>query len=472
MVELSGPWLVLVALVPGIVALAPRSLLTGRAGRRVVLGMSWLELLLSGLVAWEFHQRGEGAFLVDPLDPGRLFLGRPLVVVDELNSLLLPFGGLLFAFVLLGAPRAERAKASVRRILAAESIILGTFATIEPFLLAFLWAMSTLNAYLELRSRETSRSTARAVGIYMAGSVLLFSLGILLLGSVAATSGVNYLLVAAVLTRKGVFPFHSWVIPLFEHLPLGAAILFAAPQIAAYAAVRLILPTASPTLLSLIGLASLATAIYGAALALVQEDVRRVLGAFFMSQSALVMAGLDSRNTMGLAGGLALWISTGLALAGFTLTIAALEARRGPLSLSRFAGGYERTSFLAVSFLFLGLASVGFPGTLGFAGQEALAHGAFTETPFRGALVLLASALNGITVMRCYLQLFCGARTESARAQGVRPRERLSFLVLVLILFLGGLFPQPFLRSRERAAEFSFDERERRASERVLGRSP
>ncbi|HXV59402.1 MAG TPA: oxidoreductase, partial [Vicinamibacteria bacterium] len=136
-----------------------------------------------------------------------------------------------------------------------------------------------------------------------------------------------------------------------------------------------------------------------------------------------------------------------------------------------FAGGYERTSFLAVSFLFLGLASVGFPGTLGFAGQEALAHGAFTETPFRGALVLLASALNGITVMRCYLVLFCGARTERVRAQGVRPRERLSFLVLVLILFLGGLFPQPFLRSRERAAEIIFDARARRASESFLDRS-
>jgi NADH-quinone oxidoreductase subunit M len=459
--ELSGPWLVLIALLPGVVALAPRSLLTGRAGRRVVLGVSWVELLLSGVIAFEFHHRGSAASLVDPFDPSRVILGRPLVLVDELSSLLLPFGALLFAFVLLGAPRSERAKASVRRILVAESIVLGTFATVEPTLLAFLWAMSTLNAYLELRSRETSRSSTRGVGLYMAASVVLFSLGVLLSGSFLATAGVNLLLLAAVLIRKGVFPFHSWVLPLFEHLPLGAAILFAAPQIAAYAAVRLILPGASAALLSLIGLASLATAIYGAGLALVQDDVRRALGAFFMSQSALVMAGLDSRTPMGLAGGLALWISTGLALAGFTLTIGALEARRGQLSLSRYAGGYERMPLLAVSFLILGLASVGFPGTLGFVGEEALAHGAFTETPFRGALVLLASALNGITVMRCYFVLFCGARTVSSVAQSVRPRERVSFLVLVLVLLLGGLFPQSFFRSRLRAAEAIFDARVR-----------
>jgi NADH-quinone oxidoreductase subunit M len=164
---------------------------------------------------------------------------------------------------------------------------------------------------------------------------------------------------------------------------------------------------------------------------------------------------------MGLAGGLALWISTGLSLTGFTLAIAALEARRGELSLKRYSGGYERTPFVAVSFLLLGLASVGFPGTLGFVGEEALAHGAFAETPFRGTLVLVASALNGITVMRCYFGLFCGARTESPLAQSVRLRERVSFVVLVLILLLGGLFPGPFFRSRQRSADAIFDTRGR-----------
>jgi NADH-quinone oxidoreductase subunit M len=452
---------VILTVVPGVVALSPRALLTGRAGRRVVVGVGWLELVLACVVAFEFHHRGAGVGLVDPWDPALMRLGRPFFMVDELSSLLLPFGALLFAVVLLGTPRIERARASVRRILAAESIVLGTFASIEPAVIAFLWTMSALNAYLELRSRETSRPAARSVGLYMRASVALFAVGILPPEWIGTTAGVNVLLLAAILIRKGIFPFHSWVFPVFEHLPLGVAILFAAPQIAAYAAVRLVLPTATPGLLSLIGLASLATAIYAAALALVQDDVRRALGAFFMSQSALVMAGLDSRTAMGLAGGLALWISTGLSLTGFTLAIAALEARRGELSLKRYSGGYERTPFVAVSFLLLGLASVGFPGTLGFVGEEALAHGAFAETPFRGTLVLVASALNGITVMRCYFGLFCGARTESPLAQSVRLRERVSFVVLVLILLLGGLFPGPFFRSRQRSADAIFDTRGR-----------
>ncbi len=454
MPELAGPWILLLVGLPAVLSLAPRSLLTPRGARRLVLGVSFASLLLSIGIAFEFQSRREEApVLVDPFDPGPTILGRPLFRVDELNSLLLPFGTLLFAFTVLMAPRTERARASARRFLAAQSVVLGAFASVEPALLAFFWALSTLNVYLELRSDQSTRTTARAVGLYMLGSVVLFTAGVGLAARAPTHAGVNLLLLVAVLIRKGIFPFHSWVAPLFERVPLSAATLFAGPQLAAYAAVRLIVPNASKELLSLIALASFATAFYGAALSLVSTDVRRALGMFFMSQSALVMAGLDGESAIGLAGGLALWISNGLALAGFTMTLAALEARRGPLVLNRYQGSYDRTPLLAAGFLLFGLASVGFPGTLGFTGEEALAHGAFADAPVRGALVLLASALNGITVMRFYFALFGGPPARDTSGQEVRPRERLSVLVLAAVLVAGGLFPRAFLESRERAAK-------------------
>jgi NADH-quinone oxidoreductase subunit M len=453
MAELTGPWVLLLIGVPAVLALAPRSLLTPRGARRLVLAASFVELLLSIAIAFESQsRRGEATTLTDPFDPGRFLLGRPLFQIDELNSLLLPFGALLFAFTVLMAPRTERARASARRFLAALSGVLAAFATVEPALLAFLWAMSTLNVYLELRSDLSTRPAARAVGLYMLASVVLFTAGVGLAARAPTHAGVNLMLLIAVLIRKGIFPFHSWVAPLFERVPLSAATLFAGPQLAAYAAVRLIVPNASRDLLALIALASFATAFYGAALSLVSTSVRRALGMFFMSQSALVMAGLDSDNPIGLAGGLALWISSGLALAGVTMTLAALEARRGPLTLKRYEGNYGRTPLLAAGFLLFGLASVGFPGTLGFIGEEALAHGAFEGAPIRGALVLLASALNGITVMRFYFALFGGPQARETSGQEVRPRERLAVLALAAVLLVGGLFPAGFLASRERAA--------------------
>ena len=99
-------------------------------------------------------------------------------------------------------------------------------------------------------------------------------------------------------------PFHAWVPEVFDHGRLGPAILFSAPQVGAYMTVVLIVPRASPDLLRMIAILALGTAVYGAALALVQTSARRACGYLFMSQSALVMAGLDCTSVSALAGGL------------------------------------------------------------------------------------------------------------------------------------------------------------------------
>jgi NADH-quinone oxidoreductase subunit M len=151
---------------------------------------------------------------------------------------------------------------------------------------------------------------------------------------------------------------------------------------------------------------------------------------------------------MARTGGVAMWISSGLALAGFGMAIAALEARRGALSLRQFAGGYDRKPLLAVCFLVLGLASVGFPGTLGFVAQEALVHGVVNEFPYLGFAILVASMLNGIVVLRTYFVLFCGRLEPNRPAQGLRPREQLGFICLTALLIVAGLLPAPFVRAQ------------------------
>jgi Proton-conducting membrane transporter len=71
-------------------------------------------------------------------------------------------------------------------------------------------------------------------------------------------------------------------------------------------------------------------------------------------------------------GGLVVWLSAGLAFAGLARCVLVLQARRGRLDLTTYHGGYERMPLLAISFLCMGLACTGFPGTLGFVGQELL----------------------------------------------------------------------------------------------------
>jgi len=214
----------------------------------------------------------------------------------------------------------------------------------------------------------------------------------------------------------------------------------------------LLFPIAPGWVLSSIGLMSLLTAVYAAGMALAQHEVRRFFCYLFVSHSALVLVGLDTSQATGLTGGLCVWLSVALALAGFGQTLRALEARHGRLSLKSYHGLYEHTPALAVCFLLTGLASVGFPGTFGFLGTELLVDGAVEAYPHAGVAVVLVSALNGIAVVKAYFLLFTGTRHVSAVPLGLSRRERVAVLTLAILILVGGVFPQPGVVSRHLAA--------------------
>jgi NADH-quinone oxidoreductase subunit M len=208
-------------------------------------------------------------------------------------------------------------------------------------------------------------------------------------------------------------------------------------------------------MLRVVAILALGTAVYGAALALVQTSARRACGYLFMSQSALVMAGLDCTSVSALAGGLLVWLSAGLAFAGLARCVLVLEARRGRLDLTTFHGGYERMPVLAISFLAMGLACTGFPGTLGFVGQELLVDGAVDAFPVLGFAVVIASAFTGLAVLRMYFSLFCG-RVDTGDAGprlGLTRREAWTFVALVIVLVGLGVAPRPIVDSRFAASE-------------------
>ena len=260
-------------------------------------------------------------------------------------------------------------------------------------------------------------------------------------------------LLAAVLIRCGIAPLHCWVTDLFEHATFGTALAFVTPMVGAYAAVRLILPTAPQEVLHAMGFVSLATAVYAAGMALVQREARRFFCYVFLSHSALVLVGLETVTPIGVTGALVVWLSMGLSLAGFGLTLRALEARHGRLSLVGYHGVYEHTPLLAICFMLTGMASVGFPGTFGFLGTELLVDGAIHSYPFVGLAVVAAAALNGIAVVQAYFKLFTGTKHISSVPLNVCVREQVAVLTLTALIVGGGLFPQPGIASRHHAAE-------------------
>jgi NADH-quinone oxidoreductase subunit M len=130
--------------------------------------------------------------------------------------------------------------------------------------------------------------------------------------------------------------------------------------------------------------------------------------------------------------------------------------------------------------LLTGMASVGFPGTLGFLGTELLVDGAVQTYPYVGMFVVVAAALNGIAVMKAYFLLFTGKRQEASVTLAVSGREVFAVVTLIVLIIGGGIYPQPNVESRHIAAEELLEKREAAALssphtlERVLtlGNSP
>jgi NADH-quinone oxidoreductase subunit M len=400
-----------------------------------LLAIPWLTLLFS----WNLSRSGGLRALAVLL---LLALGlpvlRPAGPWDELSLWLIPFVTMVYLTVWIFTPSSERHLTANRWLMAGLGVDLLFVSLQSPFWLALLWPLT----HLPLFAQCTDRWTRRLILVYLGPGCLLFCAGAL--GRPASWS--LYALLAGIALRKALLPLHQWLPALSERAPMGTLICFLTPQLGAYAILRLLAVDAPEQVLAWLGLLALATALYSACLAIGHSSLRAVYASLFLGQSSLVYVGLQCTSQSGIAGGLAVWLSSGLALTGLGVCIWALEARRGRLPLDRFHGGYSRSPVLASCFLLLGLACVGFPCSLGFLSQELLLEGTLDTYPHVGVLAALTAFLNGITVLRSYFYLFCGSRQEYGYSQSIRNRERAALILLLSLLArfrrLAGRFPR------------------------------
>ncbi len=374
-------------------------------------------------------------------------------VVDELSAPLLPLGALINLVTILSTLRTKVGRFSFSWMLFSESILLATLSCRASWVLVFLLIAATIPPGIEMRKR--GRCT-RVYTLHMS----VFA-GLLIAGwawfqlteqphEVALVAGA--LLTAAALLRSGVAPMHCWMTDLFEKATFGTAILFVTPLTGAYAAMRLVLPIAPDWALQSIAIVSLITAVYAAGMTLVQQESRRFFCYLFLSNASLVLVGLEMATTIGMTGALCVWLSVGISLTGFGITLRGIESRIGRISLADYHGLYEQMPMLAGFFLLTGMASIGFPATVGFVGMELLIEGVVDVYPMIGTAVVIAAALNGIAVMFIYFRVFTGKRHVSPVSLRIRWSERVSVLILSLLILGGGLVPQPGVTSRHHAA--------------------
>jgi NADH-quinone oxidoreductase subunit M len=389
-------------------------------------------------------------------------VGTRLFAVDELNAPLIPMLALIHFLTALATGRTKMRRFSLSWSLASLAFRLAMLGCTASWTLIALLVMCLVPPYLELRNRN---KPTRVYVLHMSLFALLLAVGwvctIPAEGYREQNSWAAIPLFVAILIRCGIFPLHCWLPDWFEHASFGNALLFATPLIGVYATVRLVLPIAPDWMLQCLAAVSLLTAVYAAGMAIVQESSRRFFAYLFLSHASLILVGLELHTRISLTGALALWMSVSLSLTGFGLTLRALEARFGNIDLVRYHGLYNQAPALAICFLLTGLASVGFPGTLGFVAGELVIDGAVQSNLLIGLGMIAASALNGIAVVRVYSRLFMGPPHVSSVPLGIGLRERVAVLIVIGLILGGGLYPQPGIASRYRAALSILRERDK-----------
>lgn len=434
---------------------------------------------LIGLVAaaW-MYGTGAAERWSDPIVFAWIGEARPIFALDALNAALLPFSAVVVLAVIIAAPRAQCSPERVGAALLQLAASWALFCAFDLGVMAIAWILGLLPALPSGRGAPALRSTRRVYLVYLLGSAALLTLGLLLVVVAAARAdmvapaslpdleafgverlhpwGALPLILVAIVIRKGAFPFHSWIPALSQQLGPTPLALLNAPQAGAFVLIRVAIPLfpgAMVETLPIVGRVALVAALYGAVLGLAARDLRRAFGWLVVSQSSLVLVGLECLDVDGIAGAMTLWISIGLALTGFALAIAAVEARRGPSSLDRLGGLDARAPWLGAAFVVLGLASVGLPGTLGFVAEDLLVHGVLESYPGIGVAIVLATAANGYNVLRIYARTFHGPSRAAAAVADVLPRERVALAGLAALLLLFGLVPGPVVATRGGVAQ-------------------
>jgi NADH-quinone oxidoreductase subunit M len=257
-------------------------------------------------------------------------------------------------------------------------------------------------------------------------------------------------ILAGVLLKMGTYGFLRWAMPLFPE----AAIAYA------------------PLLLALAS----AGVIYGALVAMVQPDMKKLVAYSSVSHLGYVMLGLfalGARPTGSVAqvsGAVLQMVNHGLSTGALFLLVGILYERRHTREIAHY-GGIARTmpAFAAV-FLFVTLSSIGLPGTNGFVGEFLILIGTFQVAKIPAILGGLGVVLGAVYMLWLYQRTALGPITKPENETlGDASRRELVYLLPVLVGILWiGLYPKPFLTPIESSVAHTLDKMERRITPRVV----
>lgn len=383
--------------------------------------------------------------------------------VDGISLWFLPLTALLCLLAVL-APDAK-AKSDgqagyLAALLAFAACMTGAFAAADTMLFVLFFAAEVIpSAYLIARhGTGTARHEAarQYVGVMLVASALV-AVGLYMAepGAQALPASAQTLPFLLLLIGLGikapVFPLHAWLPRVLEQGPIvGMSVFLVGLKLGTYAMLRYmlpLLPQAAAEWLWL-GLAlGACSLVYGAMIAFVQTNLRRLLAYASVSHVGVVMLGLFSLNLQGMQGALLQMMSLGLSAAGLFFIAGFLESRLGHAQAMTVGGIGRAAPWLAASFLVIGLAGVGMPGTSGFNGEHLIMMGAYKVHWVAALTVGLGTFLAAAYFLRSYQRAFMGDNDNGPVVADLSLSEKTITAGVTLVILWVGMHTTPFMRA-------------------------
>ncbi len=254
--------------------------------------------------------------------------------------------------------------------------------------------------------------------------------------------------------RMPLFPFHGWLPVLAEQGTVASGVIFLVGlKLGIYAVIRFILPMVpgvaeqwSGFVLTL-GLISI---FYGALLALMQINIRRLLAFAVISQTGMLVIGIFCFNENGLEGSLLLSVAYGLATAGMLFSVGLIYERCRTSYLPRLGGLFDTNGTLALLFLISALSTMVMPGTPGFDAAHLLVEGIIEEDGWLLAIaILLGNVMSAGFLLWAFQRIFMATpkRAEQPYSCAHHPvwKERFITVAICLLLIGTGFYTTPWL---------------------------
>ncbi len=418
------------------------------------------------------------------------------VGVDGISIWLVMLTAFLLPIVLLAAHRSvsHRVRDFVAIMLVLQTAMIGAFVALDLFLFYVFWEVMLVPMYLLIGvwgGKRRVYASIKFVIYTVVGSMLMlaaifyvyvqhglttgeYTTDLVQLRELVLPYGAQVWCFAvfalAFAIKVPLFPLHTWLPDAHVEAPTAGSVILAGVllKLGIYGLLRFampLFPLGAAEAAPFIAILAVAGIIYGALVAFVQEDIKKLVAYSSVSHLGFCSLGLFTLTVQGVSGSIFAMLSHGLTTSGLFLAIGVLYERRHTRRLSEFGGLWKQMPIFAALFLIVTLGSAGVPGLSGFVGEFLTVFGTFIagetfpagwDSYLPAPKLLAAFAATGVILGAVYL-LYMFQKTmfgpldneRNKSLPDVSRREITVFAPLIAMIFVMGIAPRPFLQTAE-----------------------